>query len=368
MIDDVLRLDTPWLPGSFTKNFAWGSGEGLKRLYENIRIGFDDTLSPVPRAEYRRRVVETGRPDLIPINFFLFNTVRDGTSYLEADELVFQALSSPHSPRFDKLAMFAFNFAHVGRWQGQKIGQRYPAVWATSYIVDRLARDYRWDTTRINADDIERYLRALPRFQAEIAHHKVATNLNYFYNVGGLSGMAARRIERWWVDALFLALDRIVADRAIDGATTPMEILPNLLSKNHFLPLTGPVTTEKSLAIAHLIGLYSICGGSLRFNAERVREIVAVELPSYAWQLPNDDRPQGALHPTNPRILKTIPRECGELAKLAGFDIVLPDDLENLDPDFIVRQRAADAVDSLRRDNIRPVMSPEELHKLTRGE
>lgn len=92
-----------WRPGSFTKNFSWGNNQGLRALYENIRIGFDNTLQAVPREEYRRRVASAGRPDFIPVNFFLFNKVKDGTDYLIVDELVFQALNSKHSRRFDKL-------------------------------------------------------------------------------------------------------------------------------------------------------------------------------------------------------------------------------------------------------------------------
>ncbi len=367
-MEDLFSVEAPWLPGSFTKNFSWGARQGLKALHENIRIGFAETLEAVPREEYRRRVASAGRPDLIPINFFLFNEVRGGASYLKVDELVFQALSSEHSSRFDSLALFAFNFGHAGQWSKQKKGQRYPALWAAHYIVNRVARDFLWQTDRVNAADIERYLRALREFHAETAYTKISTNLNFLYKIGGLAGFSSARMERWWVDAVFLAFDRICADRALDGAETPFEALPSLLLKRHFLELTGIITTEKTYSIAHLVALYSICGGMKRFDAERVRELVEVALPSFPQPVPNDPRPQGALHPTNPRILKSIPRECSELARSAGFEIILADDLETFDADEFVRQRAADAVDSLQRDGVKPIMTPEQLHALTRGE
>src|SRR5690242_19831776 len=97
-----------WRPGSFTKNFSWGSAKGLRELHSVIQTGFGNKLEDVPRAEFRARVRKTGRPDYIPINFFLFNKIKNDQSYLVADELVFQAINFPHSARFDHLALFAF--------------------------------------------------------------------------------------------------------------------------------------------------------------------------------------------------------------------------------------------------------------------
>jgi hypothetical protein len=120
--------------------------------------------------------------------------------------------------------------------------------------------------------------------------------------------------------------------------------------------------------MAHLLSLYNICCGTKRFEAESVREEIAVVLPDYHPYIPNDDRPQGAMHPTNPRILKTIPRECAPLAQRAGFQIIYADDLDGFDPDIFIQQRARAALHNLRQDGIQPTMSAEELHKLTRGE
>jgi hypothetical protein len=356
-----------WKPGSFTKNFSWGTGRGLLRLYEHIRIGFGNKLEPVARAEYESRTASQPRPDKIPLNFFLFNEIVDGVDTILVDELVFQALTAPHSDRFDKLALFSFNFSRAGVWKGSLAGQRYPALWAQNYVVSRVANEYRWETGKISANDIEAFLRSSPLYVAE-TFTKVSTNLNFLYSIGGLSEYNTKRIERWWVDALFLAIDRLVADRHLDGITTASSELPGLLLRSKFRELTGPVTPEKTFAMAHLLSLYSISGGVDRFSPERVKDRTSVLLPDYTWQEPNDDRPQGALHPTNPRILKSIPRSCSKLAESAGFQIVFADDLEVLDPDDFVDKRATEAVDSLRRDSIRPIMSAEALHKLTRGE
>ena len=78
-----------WRPGSFTKNFSWGSpSAGLSELHELIELGFDGKMEDVPREVFRQRVRPLGRPEYIPINFFLFNRQERGTDYLVADELV----------------------------------------------------------------------------------------------------------------------------------------------------------------------------------------------------------------------------------------------------------------------------------------
>jgi hypothetical protein len=114
---DGSPADVPddWKPGSFTKNFSWGPlTDGLLRLHESIRLGFNGQMADVPREVFRERVKAYERPDFIPMNFFLFNRRVAGIDYIVADELVFQALNFPHSPRFDKLALFTFNFPMRG--------------------------------------------------------------------------------------------------------------------------------------------------------------------------------------------------------------------------------------------------------------
>ena len=357
----------PWLPGSFTKNFSWGKNEGLKQLHESINVGFSGELKPVLRAEFRSRVQILQRPDFIPINFFLLNKIANGNSYLEVDELVFQALTAPHSERFDKLALFAFNFGIAGRWKGAQAGQRYPTLWARDYIIRRLSNELKWDTSKVNAGDIEDFLVKSGKFEA-VTTRKVATNLNYLYKVGGLDNFAATRIERWWVDALFLAVDRLTADQGIDDGNAAASELPALLIRSKFAELTGPNSAEKSFAMAHLLSLYNVCGGRRRFDVDSVKDRIAVLIPDYMGATPNDQRPQGALHPTNPRILKSIPRECAPLAEAVGFQIIWASDLDGFNPDEFVKSRATDATKNLSKLGLRPQLTAEQLHKLTRGE
>jgi hypothetical protein len=355
-----------WRPGSFTKNFSWGTPElGLKRLHEMINIGFEGKLEDVSRSIFRDRVQSAGRPDYVALNFFLYNKVVNGVDYIVVDELVFQALTSEHSKRFDRLALFAFNFSYVGRWKGAEPFQQRPALWALHYIEDRVAKDFDWDTSKISADDIERFVRADRRYTGKTTR-KLATNLNYLYTVGDLRSFASAKVERWWVDALFLSLDRLVDDRSSKGLQTLESDYRQLLSKSDFPALTGRKSLEKSLATEHLTDLYIACGSKNRFSDDFVRDRTHLQLPDVAWLMANDPRPQGAVHPTNPAILKTIPSACAMLAKSAGFDVINADELESFDPVDFVRRHTRQALEYLKSRNVRPRISAEDLRKITR--
>jgi len=355
-----------WRPGSFTKNFSWGQGRrGLVELHELLRLGFDGKVEDVTRSAFRRRVKQSGRPDYIPINFFLFNRPFDGTDHIVADELVFQAINFEHSKRFDKLAVFAFNLSYAGIWKGAQPAQRYPALWAKAYIRDRIAIAGGWHSGRISANDIERFVENDARYMAQGAR-KLATNLNYLYRIGGVSEMATARVERWWVDALFLALDRAVEDARLSGIDPTESQYASLLNRSGFFDLAGLRSLEKELAGKHLVRLYIECGGRDRFSPDHVRERISLLLPDIEQFLANDDRPQGAVHPTNTRILKSIPRACAMLARYAGFDVIDADELEHFEASEFIRSHTRTALEQLKVRGIKPTMSAEELLRLTR--
>lgn len=358
--------DEVWLPGSFTKNFSWGpERSGLKELYDSIREGFADSLEDVPRELFRERVQKRNRPDFIPINFFLFNKPIGGEAHLVVDELVFQALSLDHAPRFDKLALFALNFSFAGKWARQRRGQRYPARWAGAYVRDRYGSQLGWDFSKVSANDIERFLVNDSRYRAEGAR-KVSTNLYYLFRLGGLKDIHDRKIQRWWVDALFLALDRIIEDRKLDGRETREGEYAGLLSRSGFLEISGGGTLEKELAIQHLGTLYSACGGRERFSEESTKERMKLLLSEMDMYIANDERPRGAVHRTNPNILKSIPRACAMLAKHVGFDVIDPDEMANFDINDFVRRHTREALESLQKQGIEPNMTAEEVMRMTR--
>jgi hypothetical protein len=364
----AMNENSEWRPGSFTKNFSWGAkARGLVELYQTLRLGFDGVVEDTRRDVFRERVRASGRPDFIPINFFLFNKTIRGVDYVVADELVFQALTSKHSHRFDKLALFAFNLSYAGKWTRARNEQRRPALWANHYIRDRVARDFDWDTTKISSDDIERFVGTDERYKAQGAR-KLATNLNYLYQLGRLKELNTSRVERWWVDALFLTLDRLIEDRRIDGGQPGEGQFSSLLAQASFAELSGRRSLEKDLAARHLVRLYTECGSRERFSEEHVKERTELrigDLEGYVGNA-NDDRPFGAVHPTNPNILKSIPRACAMLATYAGFEVVDADELAAFDPGEFIRRHTQAALMRLAQQNVVPTMSAEELMRLTR--
>jgi hypothetical protein len=358
--------DEIWRPGSFTKNFSWGErARGLIELHRIIRLGFDGEVTDVPRDVFRDRVRNVERPDFIPLNFFLFNKPVGAVDYIVADELVFQSVNSEHSAGFDKLALFAFNFSFAGKWSGSTSDQRRPALWANAYIREQVAGRFDWDTKLVNADDIEQFISRDSRYRGKTTR-KLATNLNYLYTIGDLSGFPTKKIERWWVDALFLALDRLIEDRELGRVSTFESDYGDLLSRFHFLTLTGRPSLEKQLAAKHLVSLYIACGGRQRFSEGKVRERTETLVGDVEKFLANDPRPRGAVHPTNPRILKSIPYACAMLAKYAGFEVLDPNEMEAFDLEDFVRKGTQRALEELRRRNIRPTMTAEELMRITR--
>ena len=65
-----------------------------------------------------------------------------------------------------------------------------------------------------------------------------------------------------------------------------------------------------------------------------------VTLPDIQWFMANDPRPVGAVHPTNPRILKNIPRACAMLARyVAGFDVIDAEELATFNAEDFIRNQ-----------------------------
>jgi hypothetical protein len=123
---------------------------------------------------------------------------------------------------------------------------------------------------------------------------------------------------------------------------------------------------EKEVAVRHLISLYIACGGRNRFSEEKVWEQTATLVEDAKKFLANDPRPRGAVHATNPRILKSIPYTCAMLAKYAGFEVLDPDEMEAFDLEDFVRKGTQRALEELKRRDIRPTLSAKELMRITR--
>lgn len=364
----MANSDEEWRPGSFTKNYSWGpSTRGLIQLHEAIRVGFDNQLLDVPRNLFRARITTLNRPDYIPMNFFLFNKIKEGVDHIVADELVFQAINFPHSKRFDYLAIFAFNLSMVGTWKGAKSYQSRPALWANHYVIDRLGPTLGWDHRRVTANDIETFVSSDSRYHA-VGARKLATNLAYLYSQAGLDALRSKKAERWWVDALFLTLDRVLETRSLLGQAITESNYESYLIASGFFQLSGTRSIEKDLASKHLVNLYRACGARARFDSEAVRERTAILLDEIVNYVVNNPDPIAAIHRTNLRIVKSLPRVCALLARYAGFDTLDLDDLENLDTSTVARENIERAIKNLQSQGISPNISSDELIKILRGE
>lgn len=252
-----------WKPGSFTKNFSWGGpGAGLAQLYRAIEVGFDRSPSDVPREVFRQRLQQAALNDYVAANFFLFNR-RNGQDFVVADELVRFTLSTGPGEGFNRLAAFALNLSLAGVWRGARPEQRYPAEWAKHFVVSRVSKSGRWDTAGMNAAAIRSFIEANPSYSGVWAA-KVATNLNYIYELSGLRHFRSGLAESWWGAAIFLALDRIALDRGWVQPWPTTDAAVASLADEHVFDLTAVPVAEGMVAAKELVELYFDEGGPLR--------------------------------------------------------------------------------------------------------
>jgi len=357
-----------WRPGSFTKNFSWGSkSEGLKVLHETIRIGFEGRVENTTRQEFRERIARTGRPDFIPINFFLLNKIINNQDFIIADELVFNAINFEHNKQFDRLAIFAFLHSYVGQWKSAKNYQSRPALWAKFYIIEQVADLYNWDTKFISADDIENYLKNDSRYKAKTTR-KLSTNLNYILELSDFKNFEEKKVTRLWTDCLFLALDRILDEREHTHKKINNEKYLDYLTASYFNSISGKRSLEKDLAIKHIITLYQKCGGRERFSEETIRGLHNLTIPDVEFAIPNNLSPIIAIHPSNHKIMKSLPKVCAILAKYAGFITINIDEYENFDVSDFVSSRILEALINIKEQGLETNITAHELMQILRDQ
>jgi hypothetical protein len=92
---------------------------------------------------------------LIPVNFFLHNTIEGGFNYISADELVRHAINNPYSRRFDQLALFAMHLGRMGRRVGVA-GSQVGAAFIGDYVRNNLWQNGGWSSYRLNEGNVEK--------------------------------------------------------------------------------------------------------------------------------------------------------------------------------------------------------------------
>jgi hypothetical protein len=204
-------------PGSFTKNFGWAQKPpGLRALYEAIRLGFQRRFTPVSRNSFRSHSgISDPNRQLIPINFFLHNTVRGTENFISTDELIRQALASPHSRRFDLLALFALHLARMGRRIGTA-GDSKGAGFCNEFVRTTLWNNGGWERSNLADPIVERSFNATVIATGADTIHKCITNYLFILEVCGIKNQTTKyintRIDEWVGPGLFLAFDRFWLD------------------------------------------------------------------------------------------------------------------------------------------------------------
>jgi hypothetical protein len=219
-----------YAPGSFTKNFGWNlNPPGLHALYVAIRSGFGGVAQRVSRDHFRSHCgVQDHNRQLIPVNFFLHNTILRGVNYVSVDELVRHAINNPHSRIFDQLGLFAMHLSRMGNRNGVA-GDARGAAFTGDFVRNRLWNNGGWESNRLNDIEIESSFQATIQAQGDDTVHKCTTNYHYMMEITGLKGQHTpfinNHIEEWIGPGLFLAFDRYALDGTGAGAPTPTQLL-----------------------------------------------------------------------------------------------------------------------------------------------
>lgn len=250
-------------PGSFSKNFAW-HGTGLRRLHSSIRAGFSSRLAPVQRNRWRANSgIADSALDLIPVNFFLHNRA----GQITVDELVYQAVSNPHSLRFDRLGLFALHLNRVGSPPFR--GPSRPAMWANEFVRQRLWQSGSWVSAELHDGPLDLFI---DNTMAATRGVRLKSRNNYRH-LFKLCGYWPTRLpvinsgaDDWAEQGLFLSWDRLLSER---GPQTEAQLI-NWANQEELYKLMGESQAKIQSLASNLAPQYLSAGGLSRFTAPPV--------------------------------------------------------------------------------------------------
>ncbi|WP_147126099.1 HNH endonuclease [Shimia ponticola] len=223
-------------------------------------------MKPVLRDTARKIIAQKADGDpLVPLNFFFYNLVERGDSYVVPDQLVLEALARDHDQSFDRLAMCALNFSRVGAWDRARPYQSHPAPWARRFVIEEVWNGFSWDTSKITSDKIEEFFASGAMDYGAASPRKFATNLHFLYQQSSLLGLTNSEREDWWSSALFLFLDRCIFDREISLKMSAQDIL-SFVETEDFWALTAADPALAPYAAFSVIEEYLDLGGPARFT------------------------------------------------------------------------------------------------------
>ena len=169
--------------------------------------------------------------------------------------------------------------------------------------------------------------------------------------------MVENTIERWWMNASFLAADRLC--RLQFARRLTISSIREALDEFDFAPLSGGRSIEKSYALGRLLEMYIAVGGLARFE----RSVEAINSG-----MTNDPRPYGLVDKMLPRAPKSLPAGVANTMQWldASYELLDFDELQSFDVDMFAREASIRALSSIRQRGITPTMSSSELMNLMR--
>ncbi len=263
-------------PGSFSKNFAW-HGTGLAKLHDAIRDGFDSELKPVSRGHFRTQCgISDPNLQLIPINFFLFNTGASADALLAVDELVFQSVEEPHSIVFDRLALFSLHLSTVGN----VLSGGTP--WARDFVKNRLWLDGFWQRSELEKPRLDNFLSQVLNARQEV-RTKCRSNYRHLLELSGFLSRSEEcidnRDDQWLASAVLLAWDRAILSGQLPESTTAPELIEFLRAGEIFKLLGVPEDFAIDLGV-RLAASYLESGKIRRFEQDITPQPQPVSTPT----------------------------------------------------------------------------------------
>lgn len=248
-----------YLPGSFSKNFAW-HGTGLRKLHTAIGEGFGNSLTSVPRQQWRDRSgIGDNALELIPVNFFLHNMKGN----ISVDELVSRAIEYPHLIEFDRLGLFTLHLNRVGKTSGAPVER--PAMWANEFVREVLWQDGAWRSAALAEESLDSFIEDRMNATSGV-RIKCRTNYRYLFQLCGYWPSSLPIIntgaEQWVASALFLAWDRLILD---NNRQTKTELV-NYVAAEEIYKLLGVPESYLNNQIESLVDLYLSAGGLARLD------------------------------------------------------------------------------------------------------
>jgi hypothetical protein len=246
-------------------------------LHEAIRKGFRGQLRPVGRETWRQfSGIGDDDLELIPLNFFLHNSVVNGKNFVSVDEFVLQAITRGHSPAFDRLALFAFNLSRGGARNGPKIGEARPAPWANEFVRELLWRDGGWHSEALANETIDSFLESRLAAQPEV-RRKVRSNYRHLFELCHYLPARSEVIEAdptsWGVAAAYLKWDRLTLDGEL-SPTASVETLRKVALDGDLHKLLG-TTAKNARRIVDMAAPLYVHVGRLDRIAHTVQELRA---------------------------------------------------------------------------------------------